>query len=397
MKILLVEDTPEQIFNYKYAINDYHPNLEIVTARSFMDLQKKLLTQDYDTAIVDMNLSKWLHGGGFGVTDGKQVCDLIQRTKNFRNLKACLFLYSANDYVNLGDETPAYTVVEKFIGPDPIEKFQSKILKLMKDKFAIQPPVTLDAFEKLHSSQKNRHYKNILEKDKDQERFTIADDVLWASDVAGDQETEIVCKREDDNELEFLSVTSQYSRLEENMTKSRSLPVVYWNFKDPELLEPQREYFRKSDITDDTLNLFFSISFAHGLAHHMLGNADSKALLDLANKKDMIMLREIQCKMVDLMVQQGDKEPAIRRSLEIVSKQTKYELVEYFNCDLDSFDAKTDVANVRLTSRLNPNRHYNREFSYKRLLANGIKNKDMSFLYCIYDHADVVSGYFEAK
>jgi hypothetical protein len=403
MRVLLVEDFQGMMQNYKKIIRNYDENIEIITATSFSDLRSKLLSYDFDTAIVDNDLSIWNdYGEHDGIENGKKLCDLLQKTKNFKNIKSCLFLYTALDKIKIANDGNKidYTVIEKSGERDLIRKFETEILEVMNDIIDIEPPVTLDDFKKYPTSKRIHHYKSVINKDKRPGRFVNKSNrYLWTTDIADDDNKEIACLKPWSEQNINTFAASCYSELDDRINRTNKLPAIFWNYTDPILLREQKECIRDVDFENNFINLFFRVSYSQSIAFHLLQNdqqsIDFHNLTKLIDKTDPLILRETQCEMIDIMSQELENESAIKKKLSAVHISTGYEIVDYFDGNIDYYDVESGIAYVDLVSRINSNRYLKKAFRYKRLTDEGIRFKEEPFSYCVSKFEGTILSHIE--
>ena len=94
------------------------------------------------------------------------------------------------------------------------------------------------------------------------------------------------------------------------------------------------------------------------------------------------------------MLRQKQGQEQIQKKLKSIKDITGFRVVDYFEGCLDFYDKDRDIAQVRLTSRLNDN-YYKREFSYTRLESQGVVHKDAKFLYWVCEYRNDATSHIE--
>jgi|APAra7269096714_1048519.scaffolds.fasta_scaffold15692_1 CheY-like chemotaxis protein len=389
MRLLLVDDNDGIRKLHSDFISSLNKDIDVIEATSFEDLKLKILSADFDTAIVDMNLSKWGTASWTGISNGMEICELLQSIKNFQDPLSCLVLYSAQTDINVGPIQPDYTILDKDKTEGVLERFISRIIGPMMNKVETNPAPSLEEFSRYAPSRQVQYYKRILHKDKGQARFatSLTDNCMWASDIKGERDAEIVSYFEEDEHNVQTIAQKHYQELDFYIEEHQRVPAVFWNHATPERLAIQKECIRDVWFRNDFLSLFHTISFSQAIAARLTdvapGSMKYVDLIKLLGPRDAFLLNQTQCGIIDIMVNREEKEDKILQKLAQVTQATGFEIVDYFDAILDSFDAESDVAHVGLISRINPGRYYKKEFSYKRLKDNGVKYRNTSFRYCV--------------
>lgn len=389
MRVLLVDDNADIRKLHSDIIVSLDKNIDIIEATSFEDLKLKILSADFDTAIVDMNLSRWGANVRSEISDGMKICDLLESIKNFPDLSSCLVLYSSQTDINVGSRQPGYTILAKLPVEELIERFDSAILGPMMNKVETKPAPSLEDFNGYSPSRQAHYYKKILHKDKGQARFAtpLTDNCMWASDLRGDSAAEIVSYFQDYEQGTQSAARKDYQELDYYISEHQRVPAVFWNHSSPECLAVQKACIRDIRFRNDFLSLFHTVSFSRAIANRLInvgpGSMKYVDLIKMLDPRDAFLLNQTQCSIIDAMLDREEKEDKILQKLAQVTQATGFEIVDYFDAILDSFDTESDVAHVGLISRINPARYYKKEFSYKRLKENGVKYRNTGFLYCV--------------
>lgn len=402
MNLLIVEDREESRTRLTNIIKDLNGDLIVHAASSYTELMGKLLTTVYDLAIVDIDLSLW---GDFApeekrffeaedsIKDGVQIAGLVEKLNNSEKI----VLYTGNEKIEY--ENKNWIMFPKAFRLNFSQDFNNEVFSKLIDPE--EPPVpSVQEFQKFSQARKSSFYKQHLSRTNTGERFNHIGNHHWISNLSDNENRPLIGSSFDSSSaVGDVFGVGNYDNLIDSCHESAEIPMVFWNFNNPEFFSLQVEEINRYRYRDKTIDLYFDISLAAEISGYILEKRDHKSTIEqsieLLNTK--IRAMETQKFMLSQM-EKAEEKPAYRRKMiDQVGTSTGHRILDMFKCSVQEVDIEKDKAWVLLKSMVDPDTHLTREFTYSRLQAQGLRFKESNFYYYVSESPDegTVTGIVE--
>ena len=397
MHLLIVEDRARSRERLKSMIGEINSEIRVDTASSYEDLIGKLFANVYDTAVVDIDLTKWDDFGDAAtafiqapasINNGEQIADLIERLHINSGTRETVALYTGNTEVKKRSLARKRLFFDKGFKLDFMADFGAAVIDELIDITSLRHIPDPKEFHGYSMPQKIKYIKEVLSMANTKERFSDIGPFAW---VAKGEESE--CKALLGEDLSGKSRVPQpfqkgdYGDLQNNFENKQAIPAALWNFNDSSWFAGQAESFNRNRLKNELLDTYFDLAFAAEFAGHLLEIATDTVAhfngLKLLKTLGKFCGLETQNYTIRKMHENGDSPSKITTMIDEMANATGTKIVDHYFATIMEFDVEEDKAKVLLKSMIDPSKCFTKDFGYKRLKAQGLKFKESNFYYYV--------------